>query len=179
MKEKQKAVLIPYVFVFLLYSFLFILCFHIPIFERIDILFYRGVVSLVVTNAIVFLFIFILRTIKIFFHLTNWEHIGFALLVSICVHLSVFIVFPVTYERSLTMYMLNFILEHKSVKKKEITSALINEYILKNDAVGKRLQEQSFSSFLKVENQNMITLTKRGEFFLIISNVIKKVYGLR
>jgi hypothetical protein len=66
----------------------------------------------------------------------------------------------------------------KPLSKSEIERKLIKEYIKKNKAIDKRLNEQLIIHFLTVED-SYFKLTKYGKDFLKFSEIIKKIYGIK
>jgi len=87
------------------------------------------------------------------------------------------VVFPVTFERSVTMYLLKTISQNQSVTKKDLEKKLIDEYILKNKALEKRLNEQKIINFIEVKN-NRVYLTEKGKNFLKTADLIDKIFGI-
>ncbi len=82
-----------------------------------------------------------------------------------------------TFERSITMYLLKTINQNQSITKKDLEKKLIDEYILKNKALEKRLNEQKVINFIEVKN-GKVYLTKKGKKFLKIANLIDKIFGI-
>lgn len=99
------------------------------------------------------------------------------------VHLSIFVVFPVTFERSVTTYLLSVLRNNYNnpschgLTKPKLTEELINDYIIKKDAVAKRVEEQKIINFINTQG-SCIQLTQRGLNFLDLSKIFKKIYGL-
>lgn len=168
MKEK----LLIYSLTFLIYSFLFLLCFHL-FYNPQGVLFYQGLKFLFSIFLLFSLFLFVFRKkiSKNFFHFFLALILGFSLL------LSFFVVFPVTFERSVTMYLLKTISQNQSVTKKDLEKKLIDEYILKNKALEKRLNEQKIINFIEVKN-NRVYLTEKGKNFLKTADLIDKIFGI-
>lgn len=178
-RTKQTKKLIRFCLIFIIFTFIFLLLFHIPLLYFFRILFYRGIVCLCLTLACVFGLIIVLKKNHIYFVGVGWGFISAVLLVSACLHLSFFILFPVTYERSISMYLLYTLQNHKLLKKEELRNLLIREYIIEKDAVGKRLEEQSFGTFVTGDAKNGVYLTQTGKLFLSVSNIIKGIYGIK
>lgn len=177
--RKQTKKYLSFFLIFIIFSFIYFLSFHIPLLNSFQILFYRGIVSLCLTYLFTFVLIYLLKRNRVYFEELGSGSVIAALLVSACIHLSFFILFPVTYERSVSMYLLYTLQNHKVLKKEEMKTLLIREYINEKDAVGKRLEEQSYSSFITGNDINGIQLTQRGKIFLYVSNIIKRIYGIK
>lgn len=169
-----------YFTIFFLFSLSYLLLFRTGIFYGNKVLFYRGILLLVL-NMSIFILIFLFIN-KLFHGRFNLETFSAALVMSFSINLSLFIVFPVTFDRSITMYLLQT-LENKNVQscqglsKEDLQSNLINEYVIKNGAVQRRIMEQSVIGTLK-NNDVCIQLTERGKDFLNFSKTVKQIYGI-
>ena len=106
-----------------------------------------------------------------------------AIFVAVSINLSLFVVLPVTFERSVTMYLLNLLNENeknscRGLTKNELRKHLVNEYVTGKDAIGKRIVEQTAINMIEEENR-CYKLTKRGKNFLQTSELIKKIYNIK
>jgi len=157
---------------FLIFSLLFFLLLRLPI-SQIRVLFYRGIILLALTAVLSWpIFCFLNRK---FFHLFR-ETITAFLILSFSLHLSFFVIFPVTFERSVTIYLLEKIACHQCLAKETLNQFLINEYVLENRAVDKRIGEQEIIGFLQ-ETDNCVKMLPRGKLFLKIVKITKKLYA--
>lgn len=168
----MKNIIKIYLLTFFIYSFLFVFSFHL-FYNPKEILFYQGLIFLFSILFLFFAFLFLLRKKigKKFFHFFS------ALVFSFSFLLSFFVVFPVTFERSITMYLLKTVNQNQSITKKELEKKLINEYILKNQALEKRLNEQKIIDFIEVK-KNKVYLTEKAKKFLKMANLIDKIFGI-
>ena len=170
-----------YFFVFLLFTLFLLISFRLPLFINQKVLFYRGVLLIFFTLISIFLITILTRK---FILKISYETILASLIVSFSVHLVLFVIFPVTFERSVTMYLLNSLNSFKSksscigLTQKEIENYLINEYIIKRKAVNKRLIEQSIIKMISQKN-DCINLTNDGKLFLKLSKIISVIYGVK
>lgn len=179
MKKKLTLVISVYCAIFFLFSLVYLSLFHTFLFKSQTILFYRGIILLAITLSI-----FLILAIGLNFKLKKLylESILAAILVSTSFHLSLFVVFPVTFERSVTMYLLNTLaINHndqscQGLAKSQLQDKLIKEYVLKNKALDKRLSEQKVINIIN-GNQECVQLTQQGLDFLKLSELIKKIYG--
>lgn len=165
-----------YFFGFLIFSFIYFFSFHLPIFSQDTVLFYRGLKLLFFTTLLFFLIIFFVKK-KLLVNL-SLEIIISILVFSFSLHLTLFVVFPVTFERSLTMFLLNKVNHNQGVEKGKLEKILVEEYLLKNKALEKRIKEQKEIDFLIIKN-NRVYLTKKAKAFLNLSLLIKKIYGVK
>ena len=169
----MKRIIAIYFLIFILFSICYLVLFHTPLFSFQKVLFYRGIILLFSTVILFFIFglIYYFKLSK-----KNIESILAAIIVSAAVHLSIFVVFPVTFERSVTMYLLNTLAQNQMTKS-QLENKLIKEYIIKNKAIDKRITEQKIIYMIE-DNQKRFQLTKRGLNFLNFSEVIRKIYGI-
>ncbi len=170
--------IVLYLLVFSVFTFFFILLFHTPLFVNQDVLFYRGLALMVVT--VVFVGIILVLLDRFCFRLGLGSVIA-ALLVTVSLNLCFFVIFPVTFDRSVTMYLLSTLQEKRvdricsGLPEEKLEQYFIDEYVKDNHAVRRRISEQSAIGFL-VESDSCVQLTQKGQSFLRMSEVIKKVY---
>jgi len=169
----MKRIITIYFLIFILFSVCYLALFHTPLFRFQKVLFYRGIGLLFFTIILFFIFeiIYYLK-----FSRKNIESILAAIIVSSAIHLAIFVLLPVTFERSVTMYLLNTLSQNK-LTKSQLEDKLIKEYIIKNKAIDKRVIEQKFIHVVD-DSQKKLQLTKQGINFLRFSEVIKKIYGI-
>lgn len=179
--KKFKKILLIYLVVFVLFSFFFLLLFRSSLFNNETVLFYRGLLLLTVTTFVSLPLIFLtyLKLPKV-----NIESLIAAIVVSVAIHLSLFVVFPVTFERSITMYFLSSLLKSQpssmcpGLTKNQVEDLLINDYVIRKKAVDKRIQEQEEINFVNVKN-NCIQITSRAVDFVNFPEFVKKLYHIK
>lgn len=174
-----KRLIIVYGFIFIVFTSIFLLLFHIPFIQFQKIFFYKGLLFLALTTIVCSVG-FILYASK---SKKNIESLLAALMISIAINLSIFIVFPVTFERSVTIFLLTqlndaFSNSCKGLTEKQMEQSLINIYIQKNNAVDKRLKEQEVIQTVEKKSQ-CVRLTKKGVQFLSFSRILSSLYNLR
>ncbi|MFH1827614.1 MAG: glycosyltransferase family 2 protein [bacterium] len=167
-----------YFLVFVFFTAIFISFFHTPIFINQKVLFYRGFILLIpailITSIISALFNYYLFKVKL-------ESLVAAIIISISINLSFFVIFPVTFDRSITMYLLST-LNEKSINQtcdglseKALEQYFITEYVKDNFAIKRRIYEQSIINMLK-ERNSCVQLTQRGRKFIEFSELVKRIY---
>lgn len=165
--------LLTYGVILILFSVVLFFLFQIGLFKDERILFFRGLKLIFIT--IIFLGISLIFVKKKF--LVSGEILFGAMSMAVAFHITCLIVFPVTFERSLTMYLLSVASKQEYLKRDGFENLLVNGYIKKDGAVEKRLKEQEQIGFLKEESDGFI-LTDQGKNFLFFSSFIGKIYGL-
>jgi len=178
----MKKLIFQYLVIVSLFSLTTLLFFHlIPI----KIFFYKGLFIYTLT-LLVFSLIFIFSS-----SIKKWvktESFIAALSLAFSLNFAFFIIFPVTFERSVTVYFLNQ-LEKAKIKNidyptcsggltyKQAEQSLIEGYI-KGKAVKKRVEEQKVAKTLDFKN-DCIFITSRGKRFLKFSEFVKTIYNIR
>lgn len=92
-------------------------------------------------------------------------------------NLTFLIVFPVTFDRSVTMYLIEELAHKKGLTEVQMESLLINDYVVKKKAVARRMQEQQLSQNVKREGKTFV-LTPQGEFFIRFSRLIRTLFAI-
>lgn len=174
-----KKLIFQYFLIFFVFTLLYIISFHSPIINNQNVLFYRGLGLLVIITLITtVLVIFFKKKLQL-----STETAMAAIIVSASINLALFITFPITYDRSITMYLLDRLNNPpansicKGYTESELEQRLSSEYIQKKQALKKRLHEQSVIKFISQDSQ-CITITEKAKQFLQFSEIIKKIYGV-
>lgn len=170
--RSKKNLFSSYFFIVFLFSVVYLGLFFTPLFAEQKVLFYRGLMLLFL-NFFVFLILILILKKRTDFYLYFS-----ALVLAFSLNLCFFVVFPVTFERSVTMYLLNTLKNNNGILKLELEDKLVKEYILKNKALDKRLFEQKTTGFIEEKN-NRLFLTKKGETFLKLAEIIKKLFNIK
>lgn len=181
--NKLQKLLFIYSFIFFFFSFLFLLLFHTSLLSSQTVLFYRGLFLLGITTILflvgVTVFSFQSKSNK-----TYIESLIAAVIMSAAIHVSLFIVFPVTFDRSVTMFFLNSLQKSQPTQScagltnEQAQQLLISDYIVKNKALDKRTHEQVLAGMIE-KNGVCLQLTARGHDFIDFSNVVKNLYNIR
>lgn len=124
----------------------------------------------------------------LFIFRNSWKQIrlesvvaGFILAISL--NLVFFVLFPVTFDRSVTMFILNDLKVNAQItsctglSKEDMQNHLIYGYVLGQGAVDRRLREQSEIGMVEGEYQ-CIGLTPRAQKFLQFAKIVSTAYGL-
>ena len=87
---------------------------------------------------------------------------------------SFFIVFPVTIDRSLTVFILRKIEVENAMTEEQVQHALKDEYVTDGEAGKRRILEQELSGNIKCDKS--CVLTKQGKVFLGFSLMIDVLF---
>ncbi len=178
--DNLRGIFMSYISTCTLFTLVFLLLFRTPLFADQHILFYRGIGLLVVTFVIGAL---IIALYSWYVTTDTTQSLIAALVTSAAIHLAIFVVFPVTFDRSVTMYLLNT-LEAAPLQNSchgysatELEELLIKEYVQEHGAIARRIKEQSIIDML-TPNNACVSLTERGSRFLEFSRTVGWLYNL-
>lgn len=176
--------LFPYVSIycgsFILFTVIYLGLFYSSVFSFQQVLFYRGLLYLVVTCVCVFIImVLVLTRLKYRY----FESMIAALVLAFSIHLNVFVVFPVTFERSISMYLLTTLEKNMTtacggLTKEQMKEGLINTYVIEKDALQKRIIEQSIINMIEEKN-DCYRVTDRAVRFLHFSTFLKSLYNIK
>jgi hypothetical protein len=147
---------------FLLGSTLFILSFHTGLFKGINIFFYRGIILLAVTSALMAIFAIFYKKSK--YGIFTYRDVALSVVLIFCINLVFFTHLPVTADRSISVFLLGYMNKYsdKAVTFNEITKIFTQKYLYEYGAIDKRLNEQIVSGNI-INNGNAYKITKQGK----------------
>jgi len=178
MKGKDILILgLLYVLLIVLGFGIFILLFHTPLFNSL-IFFYRGLAFLGVSCGILIFFLFALKRSRVIRIWTTRDSI-LALVLFFSFSIIFFTHIPVTAERSISIFLLGYMDKNinQSPTKEEITQAFINTYVIKYDAMEKRLQEQLVSGTIEQKN-GKYQITQKGMLLMRFYAWIARIFHI-
>lgn len=157
---------------------LFLVLMNIKLILGGEIIFFRGIKILTFTGMIVMWLVIKLRYQKRWNYITL-ERLGMAVIFAWTVNLVVFVLLPVTFDRSVSMYLLKELnnQETKSLEIKELIGKMESEYVKKGQAVQRRMDEQKITGFIE-HNGSTMKLSNTGQMFLILASMVARLYGL-
>ena len=180
MASKFIKTLSVYLVVFIFFTLIYVSSFHLPLFIHQDVLFYRGISLLILVTSFFLLLLIILFNATSSYSLQTFIA---ALAVAVSINLTFFVIFPVTFDRSVTMFLLNTLdsqdqkAQCSGLTKEALEDSLVNEYIKKQEALDRRIQEQAVTNFIK-SNDNCVQITVPGRKFLDLSRLVATLYNL-
>lgn len=179
--SKMRGLVKTYLTVFLVFSLFYLLLFHSPLFSSVKVLFYRGVLLLLV-SFLCFVSGYLILRKKIGL---REETFFAALVMSLSLNLAFFVVFPVTFERSITMFFLKELSSEtlssdscRGLAVEQAEESLIKDYIIGKQAVAKRVEEQKIIGFVE-DRHKCIQITSKGRKFLDFAKMVNKIYGIK
>ena len=145
-----------------------------PLLGAMPILFYRGIALAALTAPLLAAFLTIAgRRVR---SLDLSTIIG-ATALSLAFNISFLITFPVTFDRSITMFLLARIERHDGqLDTQELEQLYVREYLGDMRQIDRRVQEQSLSGNIRVD-QGRIRITPQGRRLLVGGRVIGSWFG--
>jgi len=162
---------------FILGTVFFISLFHTKLLSNIDILFYRGIGLLLISSIFLFaVMVFYKKISNGFFALRD---IILALVLFFCVNLTFFTHLPVTAERSISVFLLDYFNKNSDryLTKEEVTKIFIDKYLYEDKAIEKRLHEQIFSKNIIKEGSNY-KISTQGKNLMKFYKVTSTIFNL-
>ena len=156
---------------------LFILLFHFPLFGGMSILFYRGIMLLVLACFIITVLLLVLKRTN-FMKIFTYRDIILSLTIIFCFNMLFFTHVPVTVDRSISVFLLGYMDENhnKVLTESEITNFFTSKYINENQAMKKRFNEQIVSGDIAQVGDGY-QITNRGRalvsFFSFIGDLFE------
>lgn len=169
-----------YISIFVLFTIIYIGLFYSSVFGFQHVLFYRGLLYLVLTSLGIFA---VILFVSIRLNYRYFESMIAALVLALSIHLNFFVVFPVTLERSISMYLLTTLEKNKitacgGLTKEQMKEGLINTFVIEKDALQKRIIEQSIINMIE-KNEDCYTVTDQAKRFVQFSTFIKALYNIK
>jgi len=163
---------------FILGTVFFVFLFHTKLLSNIDVLFYRGIGLLLISSIFLFaVMVFYKKISNGFFTLRD---IILALVLFFCVNLTFFTHLPVTAERSISVFLLDYFNKNSDryLTKEEVTKIFIDKYLYEDNAMEKRLNEQIFSGNIEKKGENY-KISEQGRSLMKFYRLIRAVFNIR
>ncbi len=155
---------------------LFALLINLPPFSGVSILFYRGLVALAAAALLCAAGLTAAAWMAPSIPLGPRDFVS-AAIVAAALNLSVFVLGPVTVDRSISVFMLaRFDLAGRPLAAKEVTDQFLHYYGVEWNQIGRRLKEQTISGNLE-ETPQGYRLTPQGKAFMKVARLMARVFG--
>ena len=143
-------------------TILWIISFRSPLLRSTDIFFYRGLGLIIIFGIIAAFAVFLMK--KLFLHTLTGHDIILQFFIFCCVNTVLFTHLPVTADRSISVFMLGYLADHKedSFTEKEIEDFFIRRYVKDFGAFEKRLHEQEATGTIKRNEDGSVQITPEG-----------------
>ena len=155
----KKNILFFYLLGFLFSLILFIFLFQINL--GVKTFFYKGIFITIIILILQFIFLSKISNLKQF--LLNKLHIYIVCLISFCFTLTLHTLVLTSIDRAISVYFIGFMKKNeKGLSKEEIKNTFYKNYFEKDDAIGRRIEEQLITGNIEEKNE-IFFLTSRGE----------------
>lgn len=175
MIKKLGKILGIYFSIYMLCSVVFVLLFHTPLFQSMEVLMYRGIVFLLMAG--------ILAAVLMFLCKRKWENVfdfkdvilmflGFC-----CVNMVLFTLIPVTVERSVSVFTLSYMEENpKAYTVEDMEKIFQEKYVCEFKAFDKRFTEQIVSGNVDKTEEGYV-LNDRGKFTVKFFRTVSSLFN--
>jgi len=163
-------------------STLFVALFHTPLFQSIDVFFYRGIALLVLSCALVGGALVVLKATKLLQKL-KISIIIQDILLSValvgCVNMVFFTHLPVTAERSISVFVLGYMAQNPTrvFTEEEIRDIFIERYVDDFGAFDKRFHEQVVTGTVE-QSGDGYAISPAGVSLMRVYDRIADLYGV-
>lgn len=161
-------------FFIVVYSLFSLLLFHTGLFRGMAF-FYRGIIFISISTILLYI-----SLVRIKRHTFLQQSSVTAIVIAFfCIHVVIFTLVPVTLDRSVSVFLLQRMQANGSVHtKKQLEDVLIDGYILKSDAVGKRIIEQEQTGSIRPDGDGW-RMTPRGEWIVNMYRFVGALFGIQ
>lgn len=161
---------------FIVFTIIYMLTFHLKTRELIPVYTYYGIASLCILTVLLGSILCILsKKEKISFDIKDSIIV---ILICFFMNLFVFCMVPVTLERSISVFMLNYMDDGKEYTKEEIEQIFIDKYVYEYEAFDKRFEEQIYTGTIE-SNDETYKLSNKGKTMVNMFHFVKKVYNVK
>lgn len=154
-----------YLLIYLACTALFIGLFHTGLLKNMEVLMYRGVAFIMITGVVAGVIMGIARKLWGFITIRD---IIMMFVIFCCVNTALFILVPVTVERSVTVFMLSYMDENsdKTFTEDSVGEIFTSKYVNDYGAFEKRFNEQIVTGSIKQNPDGTYSITDRGRLIV-------------
>lgn len=152
--------------------------FHTPLFSSINVLMYRGIIFIVMSGIVSAVFTYIIMRIKDNKSWLSAKDIFVVFCACCCINMAMFILIPVTVERSVSVFMLSYMDENDSVSYTEddIKKIFVDKYVDEYGAFEKRFEEQIVTGTIEETSDGKYKITDQGKSIVGMFRVVADLF---
>ena len=152
-----------YAIIYLVCSAMFIGLFHTEILKNMEVLMYRGIAFIVITGIVAAIVMGIVRK---FWGFITVRDIIMMFVIFCCVNTTLFVLVPVTVERSVSVFMLSYMEENsdQTFTQDSVGEVFTSKYVNDYGAFEKRFNEQVETGTIKQNPDGSYSITESGKF---------------
>lgn len=157
--------ILAYLVIYLVCSAMFVGLFHTKLLKSVDVLMYRGLAFIVLTGIIAAI---VMGVIRKFWKFVTVRDIIMMFVIFCCVNTVIFTIFPVTVERSVSVFMLSYMDENsdKTFTQDSVGEVFTSKYVNEYGAFEKRFNEQVVTGTIKQNADGTYSITNRGRLIV-------------
>ncbi len=162
--------------VYLLGTALFIGLFHTSIFHSIEVLMYRGIALLLLSSIIIFIVLLYVK--RRWLQQLILKDLIMLVTLYLCINMVLFILIPVTVERSVSVFMLSYMDSNADYPftEEEIAEVFEQKYVNEYGAFEKRIKEQRVTGTID-EAKDGYVITDKGKRIVAMFRIVGKLFG--
>ncbi len=165
-----------YAIIYLVCSAMFIGLFHTEILKNMEVLMYRGIAFIVITGIVAAIVMGIVRK---FWGFITVRDIIMMFVIFCCVNTTLFVLVPVTVERSVSVFMLSYMEENsdQTFTQDSVGEVFTSKYVNDYGAFEKRFNEQVETGTIKQNPDGSYSITESGKFVVKAFRTVADWFG--
>lgn len=165
-----------YAIIYLVCSAMFIGLFHTEILKNMEVLMYRGIAFIVITGIVAAIVMGIVRK---FWGFITVRDIIMMFVIFCCVNTTLFVLVPVTVERSVSVFMLSYMEENsdQTFTQDSVGEVFTSKYVNDYGAFEKRFNEQVETGTIKQNPDGSYSITESGKFVVKAFRMVADWFG--
>ena len=154
-----------YILIYFVCSAMFIGLFHTGLLKNMEVLMYRGIAFIVITGVVAAVVMGIIRK---FWGFITVRDIIMMFVIFCCVNTVLFVLVPVTVERSVSVFMLSYMEENsdQTFTQESVGEVFTSKYVTDYGAFEKRFNEQVETDTIKQNPDGSYSITESGKFIV-------------
>ncbi len=165
-----------YAIIYLVCSAMFIGLFHTEILKNMEVLMYRGIAFIIITGIVAAIVMGIVRK---FWGFITVRDIIMMFVIFCCVNTTLFVLVPVTVERSVSVFMLSYMEENsdQTFTQDSVGEVFTSKYVNDYGAFEKRFNEQVETGTIKQNPDGSYSITESGKFVVKAFRTVADWFG--
>lgn len=165
-----------YAIIYLVCSAMFIGLFHTEILKNMEVLMYRGIAFIIITGIVAAIVMGIVRK---FWGFITVRDIIMMFVIFCCINTTLFVLVPVTVERSVSVFMLSYMEENsdQTFTQDSVGEVFTSKYVNDYGAFEKRFNEQVETGTIKQNPDGSYSITESGKFVVKAFRTVADWFG--
>ena len=154
-----------YALIYIVCSAMFVGLFHTGLLKNMEVLMYRGIAFIIITGIISAV---IMAVIRKFWGFIAVRDIIMMFCIFCCVNTVLFVLVPVTVERSVSVFMLSYMEENsdQTFTQESVGEVFTTKYVEDYGAFEKRFNEQVETGTIEQNPDGSYSITESGKFIV-------------